>query len=431
MAATSRSAKTTMELYTSKRWKHTAAETSPERTRVWTEPPNAKPKSERKVAVVYYLSRNGQLEHPHFMEVPLSSPEGLYLRDVINSLNFLRGKGLASLYSWSAKRSYKNGFVWHDLSENDFIYPAHGQEYVLKGSELMMDGALISPSEELGFSSSAPLLPDVRKSGEYPVTARRRNQSWSSSDFHEYRVYKAESTGESSGRAADASTQTDDKRRRRRPGRVVEEEDGEEKGKEQDGEGKTPVRSQSTELSRGEISPPPSDSSPETLETLMKADGRLVLRSEPAAGEDATAAKGKPKSPSVLLQLLSCGSISFRDCGAGHGKDHGFSLISHYKARLPRAAAAGGNHVEKDLAVEFPVKVNLEDKEYFSGSLIETKKEAFPGLKRSSSYNAERSSKLELTQQEIAGVRAKCIPRKPKTQVDTSQHGSKRMAPQS
>nr|GMD18914.1 protein UPSTREAM OF FLC [Ipomoea batatas]GMD18918.1 protein UPSTREAM OF FLC [Ipomoea batatas]GME10117.1 protein UPSTREAM OF FLC [Ipomoea batatas] len=430
MAATSRSARNTMELYTSKRWKHTAPENSPERTRVWTEPPNGKPKSERKVAVVYYLSRNGQLEHPHFMEVPLSSPEGLYLRDVINRLNFLRGIGLASLYSWSAKRSYKNGFVWHDLSENDFIYPAHGQEYVLKGSELM-DGALISPSEELGFSSSVPLLPDVRKSGEYPVTARRRNQSWSSSDFHEYRVYKAESTGESSGRAADASTQTDDKRRRRRPGRVVEEE---EEGKE--GKTQTPVRSQSTELSRGEISPPPSDSSPETLETLMKADGRLVLRSEPAGEDPITAAtKGKPKSPSVLLQLLSCGSISFRDCGAGHGKDHGFSLISHYKARLPRASAAGGgNHVDKDAEnamVEFPVKLKLEDKEYFSGSLIETKKEEFPGLKRSSSYNAERSSKLELTQQEIDGVRAKCIPRKPKTQVDTSQHGSKRMAPQS
>lgn len=255
-----------------------------------------------------------------------------------------------------------------------------------------MDGALISPSDELGFSTSMQLLPDVRKSGEdreYPLTTRRRNQSWSSSDFHEYRVYKAESTGESSSRAADASTQTDDKRRRRRPVRVVEEEDGEEKSKEQDG--KTPVRSQSTELSRGEISPPPSDSSPETLETLMKADGRLVIRSETAA-EDPTAAKGKAKSPSVLLQLLSCGSISFRDCGAGHGKDHGFSLISHYKARLPRGGG-GGNQVEKDAenaAVEFPVKVKLEDKEYFSGSLIETKKDEFPGLKRSSSYNAER-----------------------------------------
>ena len=34
------------------------------------------------------------------------------------------------------RRSYKNGFVWHDLCEDDLILPAHGNEYVLKGSEL-------------------------------------------------------------------------------------------------------------------------------------------------------------------------------------------------------------------------------------------------------------------------------------------------------
>lgn len=34
-------------------------------------------------------------------------------------------------------RSYKNGFVWHDLSEDDLIFPVQGNEYVLKGSELL------------------------------------------------------------------------------------------------------------------------------------------------------------------------------------------------------------------------------------------------------------------------------------------------------
>jgi hypothetical protein len=34
----------------------------------------------RKVPVVYYLTRSRHLEHPHFVEVPLASPEGLYLR---------------------------------------------------------------------------------------------------------------------------------------------------------------------------------------------------------------------------------------------------------------------------------------------------------------------------------------------------------------
>ncbi|AQK74486.1 Aquaporin SIP1-1 [Zea mays] len=34
-------------------------------------------------------------------------------------------------------RSYKNGFVWHDLSEDDLVLPATDDEYVLKGSELV------------------------------------------------------------------------------------------------------------------------------------------------------------------------------------------------------------------------------------------------------------------------------------------------------
>lgn len=82
--------RTTTDLQVSRRWKGRDQQTSPERTKVWTEPNKNKPtgnSSERKVPVVYYLSRNGQLEHPHFMDVPLSSPEGLYLRGT--SLPFL------------------------------------------------------------------------------------------------------------------------------------------------------------------------------------------------------------------------------------------------------------------------------------------------------------------------------------------------------
>ncbi|XP_009782303.1 protein SOSEKI 5 [Nicotiana sylvestris] len=454
MAVSSRSVRATELLQMPKKWKD--RETSPERTKVWTETPNHKPKTERKLPVVYYLTRNGQLEHPHFMEVPLSSPDGLYLRDVINRLNFLRGKGMASLYSWSAKRSYRNGFVWHDLSEHDFIFPAHGQEYVLKGSELV-DGAITiaSQSEEVEFSSSKTPVPEVRKIGEdreFPAVSRRRNQSWCSADFHEYRVYKAESSEDSTGKAAaDASTQTDDRRHRRREIGIVEEEEEE----------RDSGQSQSTELSRGEISPPPSDSSPETLETLMKADGRVIVRSE-TVNEDQTAnnnqssnGKGSSRASSVFMQLLSCGSMSFKDCGPGYyGKDHGLSLISHYKSRLPRGP--GLNQVEKDAentTVEYQgiiERVKLEDKEYFSGSLIETKKDEYPALKRSSSFNADRSSKLELREKEIDEVKARCIPRRPKNQStrkegssnlscsssasisssSSSQHGSKRVVVQ-
>ncbi|KAF9614617.1 hypothetical protein IFM89_019594 [Coptis chinensis] len=54
--------------------------------------------------------------------------------------------------------SYKNGFVWHDLSENDYIYPVHGQEYVLKGSELMQ-------AQEQTIISSEK-LPQIQRSND-------------------------------------------------------------------------------------------------------------------------------------------------------------------------------------------------------------------------------------------------------------------------
>ncbi|KAG6415064.1 hypothetical protein SASPL_122466 [Salvia splendens] len=312
---------------------------SPDRTKVCSEPLKS---DRRSVPVVYYLSRNGQLEHPHFIEVPLSSSaHALFLRDVIGRLNVLRGKGMAAIYSWSCKRSYKNGFVWHDLSENDFIYPARGDEYVLKGSELLENSFPESP------------LPPPPENQPDAGHRRRRNQSCSSIEY-EYSVYKAEPSFRS---AADASTQTDDVRRRRRrpPPEIAEEE---KKKKE----------------TRDEIEispPPPSDSSPETLETLLKADGRSIV----AQPETTSNSKGQQiqraatTKSSVLMQLITCGSLSFKDCGAGQ-------VISQYRMRVPRS---GGG------------RPKLEEKDYFSGSIVETKKEEpLPSLKRCSSYNAGR-----------------------------------------
>ncbi|RDY02917.1 Protein UPSTREAM OF FLC [Mucuna pruriens] len=430
----------TTELQVPKKW--TERETSPERTKVWAEP---KPKTARKVSVVYYLSRNGQLEHPHFMEVPLSSSHGLYLIDVINRLNALRGKGMATMYSWSAKRSYKNGFVWHDLSENDFIYPTQGQDYILKGSEIVDHDA----------AAAAVRVDKSKEDSDSPVKiTRRRNQSWSSIDLNEYRVYKSESFGDSTGKiAADAATQTEDKRRRRRAAREEEGEEIQEKNgieAEMEGERVPHVtchnNNHTTELSREEISPPPSDSSPETLETLMKADGRLGLRSSESEKENLTVdscPSGRMRASSVLLQLLSCGAVSFKECGANSVKDQGFSLVGHYKSRMPRGA---GNHAGKETGTSMEIPdlsaVRLEDKEYFSGSLIETKKMESPALKRSSSYNADSGSRLQIVEHEGEVVRAKCIPRKSKTVatkkeegasthiVSSDQHGSKRFEAQ-
>ncbi|XXG75100.1 hypothetical protein AAC387_Pa07g3681 [Persea americana] len=411
-------------------------ETSPERTKVWTEP---KLKTERKVPVVYYLCRNGHLEHPHFIEVSLTSNEGLYLRDFISRLNFLRGKGIASLYSWSSKRSYKNGFVWHDLSENDFIYPAHGHEYVLKGSELL-EASLSSGSQQAAqsvSSSSGKLLeiPKTEDDSEFPV-GRRRNLSWSALDINEYKVYKADPTVEISGKAADASTQTDDKRRRRRA--IIEEQEQEAVEEDEDD-----CVNHTTELNRDEISPPESSPSPETLESLMKAEGRVTNSSIHGEGEISEVVSngqsGRIRASAVLMQLISCGSISVRE--------QGLSLIPHYRGRLVPRGGRENQVVSKSKEMEGLMDkdglggLRLEDKEYFSGSLIETKKKGnecggeAQGLKRSSSYNADRSSRSDLMAKEInSSAQSKCIPRKPKAPpkkesntISSSSHGSKRM----
>ncbi|KAL9266490.1 SOSEKI 5-like protein [Drosera capensis] len=402
---------------------------SPERTKVWTEPNNKhqhqmKNNGRRRVVhVVYYLSRNGQFEHPHFMEVPLSATsDGLFLRDVISRLNLLRGKGMASQYSWSSKRSYKNGYVWHDLEEEDFIHPVQvqgqgqGQDYVLKGSQIILQ------SETAASSSSSRKLSDIGKSDDdQPVIqaprSHRRNQSWSSIHLQQYKVYKADSTKS----AADASTQTDEIKKMNKEDETKPEEtnDG---GQEQ-----------STELNTEQISPPPSDSSPETLDTLMKADGRRVILStvnkeqqqqndETRTTVSSSCPSGRMKASSVLMSLISCGSTSFRDHGVvrhrhrHHHRHHGLSLVP--KPRLSRGGNREGDEVSSCSSSRFGNGKGGEGiEEYYSGSLVmETKKDEFQGgLKRSSSYNADRSSDMSITE-EMEGMRAKCIPRKPKSQ---------------
>ncbi|CAN1230860.1 Protein SOSEKI 5 [Linum grandiflorum] len=346
-----------------RKWSTDDRDPTPDRLRSAPAPVPAHPHNlndRRVVPVVYYLSRNGHLEHPHFMEVTLSSPQGLYLRDVISRLNSLRGKGIAALYSWSCKRSYRNGFVWHDLAESDFIYPAQGNEYVLKGSELLeptpSPKSFVESSSTASFRSMKNSPARDRNSSESSSppeydelqvpNLRRRNQSWSSNDLSECKVYKE----------------------------TVEETE--------------------TEIEVVSISPPTTDSSPETLEKLMEADRRPILgdgrnNSNPTTDEgNGGGGSVRTKASAVLMQLISCGSNSFRDCAAEAAKEQ--SKLALIGGGVPRGA---GNHVAVGASKGFrtPVGVRLEDKEYFSGSLIETKKEGeVTALKRSNSYNGDR-----------------------------------------
>ena len=71
----------------------------------------------------------------------------------------------------------------------------------------------------------------------------------------------------------------EDKWKRWRPVRAKEIKEDEEEDKQvrEEKSQRKMCHGQSTKLSRDEISPPPLDSSPKTLESLMKVDGQLAI----------------------------------------------------------------------------------------------------------------------------------------------------------
>ncbi|KAK7261296.1 hypothetical protein RIF29_27605 [Crotalaria pallida] len=429
---------------------------SPERAKVWTEKA-PKYHQNRKVPVVYYLCRNRQLEHPHFMEVPISSPDGLYMRDVIGKLNALRGRGMASLYSWSCKRSYKNGFVWHDLCEDDLILPAHGSEYVLKGSELFdeSNSDRFSPisnvkiqslkqlpepvscrsHDEASFSSS-PNDKETRNSQQDEISPGKHTGSSDVSPKSiagksgplslpstEYKIYnKTEGL-------ADASTQTEENVNRpniqKTCTRGVSTDDGSsELDCNEICQAVEPQVKDNSEICMDTVSPPPSTSSPsssggktETLESLIRADVSKMNSFRILGDTDIRMQTNtRMKASNLLMQLISCGSISV--------KNHSIGLIPSYKAKhsdskFPSPLFSTSIMLrEFDCLSENPkaTGLRLEGKEFFSGSIVESKilKEEGDGhnvLKRSSSFNAERACE-ELKSQDIvesSSEHSKCI----------------------
>ncbi|KAK2996091.1 hypothetical protein RJ640_015242 [Escallonia rubra] len=451
---------------------------SPERAKVWTEK-SPKYQQNRKVPVVYYLCRNRQLEHPHFIEVPLSSSDGLYLRDVINRLNVLRGRGMASIYSWSCKRSYKNGFVWHDLCEDDVILPAHGNEYVLKGSELFEESnsGRFSPADVIrsqnlkqapeptssrsqdDSSSSASMneretkhsqddehSPPVQRPGSSGVSPEARvgkHSSYGGSlSLTEYKIYKSD-------HLADAATQTEENVSRAKKGREtctrgVSTDDGSLEPETNDTRQiRAPRVKETTEISRDSSSPPPASSSAsssggktDTLESLIRADVTKLNRFRIVEEEEfGMSSNTKLKASNMLMQLISCGSITV--------KDHGFGLIPNYRPRFPHSKfpsplfSTSVMLGELDCLAENPrfMGLRLEDKEYFSGSLVETnmlKEGGVPALKRSSSYNADRTDKQfdsAAEKEDTTSAHLKCIPRSIKASLSKQPRSESMRSP--
>ncbi|CAL0332307.1 unnamed protein product [Lupinus luteus] len=427
---------------------------SPERSIVWKEK-SPKYHQNRKVPVVYYLCKNRQLEHPHFMEVPILSPEGLYLRDVIEKLNALRGRGMASLYSWSCKRSYKNGFVWHDLCEDDVILPAHGSEYVLKGSELFDESnsdrfspisnikiqSLKQLPEPVSFrshdeasSSSSQNGKETRNSQEGELSPEKHIGSSNVSPksiagksgplslpLTEYKIYKTEGS-------ADASTQTEENVNRpdiqKTCIRGVSTDDGSSEPEcNEICEVEEPQVKDNSEICRDVVSPLPSNSSPsssggktETLESLIRADVNKMNSFRILEDDDIRMPTGtRLKASNLLMQLISCGSISV--------KNHSFGLIPSYKAKFSDSKFPSPLFTTSitlrdfDCLAENPNAMGLrsEDREYFSGSIVESKilKEEADGhnVRKRSSYNAERTCQelRSKDREESSSGHSKCI----------------------
>lgn len=250
-----------------------------------------------------------------------------------------------------------------------------------------------SQEEELSPTAERP-----GSSGVSPESRVGKNSSWAGSlSLTEYKIYKSDGL-------ADASTQTEEivgrTKARDTCTRGVSTDDG---SLEHDcGENYQQPRKENSEICSDSVSPPPSSSSAsssggktETLESLIRADASKINSFRILEEEELRMPNhARFKATNVLMQLISCGSISV--------KDRSFGLIPSYKPRFSHSKfpsplfSTSIMMGELDCLSEHPklMGLRLEDKEYFSGSLIETKmlkEDGLTALKRSSSYNADRS----------------------------------------
>ncbi|KAJ6682592.1 UPSTREAM OF FLC PROTEIN (DUF966) [Salix koriyanagi] len=263
----------------SRRGRGERSETSPDRVKVCMQQPRVKPI--KKVQVVYYLSRNGQLEHPHYMEVAHLANQQLRLRDFMDRLTVLRGKGMPSLYSWSCKRSYKNGY------------------YVLKGSELV-EGCP-ERLQQIHMSNNRqqiqePNLHAKRKQLLEPIQQPRQLEDTHGNKY--YQEYDEEESQESQEEYEDEekTSYTSSTTPHSRCSRGVSTDELEEQA---------PQKNPTTE-STHHHSPPPS--APSILsEKPHQSTNNTSKRFEDG---DPVAVESAPGRNSVLLQLISCGNLT-------------------------------------------------------------------------------------------------------------------------
>ncbi|XP_059432921.1 protein SOSEKI 2 [Corylus avellana] len=400
-----------------------ARETSPDRVKVYMmqqQQQQQRVKPIKKVQVVYYLSRNGHLEHPHYMEVTHLPNQPLRLRDVMERLTVLRGKGMPSLYSWSCKRSYKSGYVWNDLAENDIIYPAEGAEFVLKGSELV-EGCS-ERFQQIQISN----MQEIQQIQEPNYHSKRKQLD---QEFEEYEEGEEFEDGEKISYTSSTTPQS----RCSRGVSTDEIEDNETRQPE--------IRKNPAELSLNESSPPSTISSTDSDKANQSNSNskRVVEDGDPVGSQrgnnskrfeagNPVANESAPSRNSVLLQLIACGGSAAAKSKSAQSLRQPVAVKksdSLHRGVLCKSAVMVGEEDMIRYMSENPRFGNLqaEEKEYFSGSIVESMSEdrvvAEPVLKRSNSFNEERSKRvgqlgeaMEEEKRERAAVKGKCLPRK-------------------
>ncbi|KAL5982127.1 hypothetical protein ACLOJK_016196 [Asimina triloba] len=312
---------------------------------------------------------------------------------------------MPSLFSWSCKRNYKSGYVWNDLSENDVIYPAEGAEYVLKGSEIIEGCA--EGVQQLEVSNRKQSL-GGKPQAKYGLRSELGNRG-NGDEEGEIRYEEEEEE-----KRSNSSSYTPHSRCSR--GVSTDEMEESENLKS---------RNNPTELAVDDSSPPSSSST--LSEKAHNSTSQRFEDCDSGAGPVGT-------RNSILLQLIACGGSvpavkSFRSStelkqASGGGR----KSRSLHKGVLCKTAAAGKPMMAEEDEINYmsenPRFGNLqsEDKEFFSGSIVESMTQSRvaeePVLKKSSSYNEERSMKTELAEaaekkeEEEKCLQGKCIPMK-------------------
>lgn len=340
------------------------------------------------------------------------------------------------------RRTYKNGYVWNDLGENDVVYPAEGVEYILKGSEIVesCSGFPTQSSSQFIYNYRTHYL-------QFPIQILTISFSLNAEHFQQLQLTTARARPTVPKPAPPPSAKNQNHHRFHPEAEEVEEDDDDddemglemEEEEEEVEEADIVVDTAQSRCSRGVST----DHQEEQQQSELNCVGEVIgassnssSSSENTSGNLTTIPKNNNNSnsksnsnniscksssisvnemtrtPSVLLQLIACGALpakmktglksplsssSLGNNSSGSSSIGSSGRKSLYKGVLSRLATNHATMEGDDYDVikymsENPRFGNLqmEDKEYFSGSIVETMQKTVNTLKRSSSYNEER-----------------------------------------